>query len=182
MARRIPRIAVPGFYHVTSRGNNRRPIYLDDLDRETFLTMVGRVTERHWWACHSFCLMTNHFHLLLQTQDESLSAGMQRLNGDFAQTFNRRHGTIGHLFQDRFFSVPVTRQAHALWVIRYIAQNPVEAGIARTPEGWRWSSYGATLGLRRAPSFLVTSWVLGLFSDDLVTARRRLRTFAGKAS
>src|SRR5688572_11261221 len=112
MARRIPRIAVPGLYHVSSRGNNRRSIYLDDHDREAFLTMVSRVTERHWWACHSFCLMTNHFHLLVETQDESLSAGMQRLNGNYAQMFNRRHGTIGHLFQDRFFSVPLTRQAH----------------------------------------------------------------------
>jgi REP element-mobilizing transposase RayT len=126
-----------------------------------FFAILRRVLGRLWWACHSYCLMTNHFHLLIETQDESLSAGMQRLNGEYAQSFNRRHGSVGHLFQDRFFSVMVEDEAHGLEVIRYIANNPVEAGLCREPEDWRWSSHAAALGRRRAPDFLTSSWVLG---------------------
>jgi hypothetical protein len=121
--------------------------------------------------------MTNHFHLLWETHDESLSAGMQRLNGEYAQGFNRRHGSVGHVFQDRFFSKPVVTDAHALEAIRYIARNPVEAGLARTPEEWPWSSHGAALGLRRPPTFLESGWTLSLFADDVPTAARRLRDF-----
>jgi putative transposase len=175
--RRIPRIVAAGFHHVTARGNNRRPIFLDDGDREMFFAILGRVAGRLWWACHSFCLMTNHFHLLVETQDESLSAGMQRLNGEYAQSFNRLHGSVGHLFQDRFYSVMVEEQSHALEVIRYIAQNPVEAGLCRAPEEWLWSSHAAALGYRPTPDFLTTSWVLEQFADDVKIARARLRAF-----
>jgi putative transposase len=181
MPRRIPRVAAAGFHHVTSRGNNRQAIFLDDGDRAMFFAILARVLGRVWWACHSFCLMTTHFHLLIETQDESLSFGMQRLNGEYAQSFNRRHGSIGHLFQDRFSSVMVARQSHALEVVRYIARNPVRAGLCNAPEDWIWSSHAATLGRRRAPTFLTTSWVLGLFGDDLEVARSRLRTFARQA-
>lgn len=142
-----------------------------------FFAIFRRVLGRLWWACHSYCLMTNHFHLLIETHDESLSAGMQRLNGEYAQSFNRRHGFIGHLFQDRFYSVMVKDESHGLEAIRYIAQNPVEAGLCRDPEDWPWSSHAATLGRRGTPDFLTTAWVLGLFGDDLDIARARLRAF-----
>ena len=142
-----------------------------------FLAILSRVVGRLWWGCHAFCLMTNHFHLLIETQDESLSAGMQRLNGEYAQSFNRRHGSVGHLFQDRFYSVMVEKEAHALELIRYVALNPVAAGLCRAPEDWFWSSHAAALGHRRRPDFLTTSWVLGQFSDDLDIARARLRAF-----
>jgi hypothetical protein len=122
--------------------------------------------------------MTTHFHLLIETRDESLPNGMQWLNSAHAQSFNRRYGTIGHVFQGRYASVPVTRDAHALWVVRYLARNPVEGGLAASPESWPWSSHGAALGLRRAPQFLTSSWVLDLFGDELSVARRRLREFA----
>ena len=166
-----------GFHHVFARGNNRCALFRDDLDREDFLARLGRVVRSHHWICHIYCLLTNHFQLLVQTEDESLPNGMQRLNLTTAQSFNRRYGTIGHLFQGPYGSVPVTRPGHALYLIGYIAQNPVEAGLCRTPEEWPWSSHGATLGLRRAPPFLETSWVLGLFGPDAAVARGRLRHF-----
>jgi hypothetical protein len=121
--------------------------------------------------------MTNHFHVLVETPDESLPNGMQRLNLAYAKSFNRRHGTTGHVFEAPYHSEPVVRDSHALMTVRYVALNPVEAGICRTPEEWPWSSFGATLGLRRAPSWLTTGWVLGLFADDAYVARRRLRDF-----
>jgi putative transposase len=175
---RTPRLAAAGFYHITTRGNNRRDIFLDDLDREGFLSTVAAVVELHLWKCHAFCLMTNHFHLLVETPDESLPNGMQRLNLAHARSFNRRYGTTGHVFEAPYHSEPVTRESHALLAIRYIVRNPVEAGLCRTPEEWPWSSHGASLGLRRAPPFLTSTWVLGLFGDDVRIARRRLRHFA----
>lgn len=175
---RTRRVKTAGLHHVTARGNNRRALFLDDLDREAFLATLAPVIARYAWTCHSFCLMTNHFHLLVETADESLPDGMHRLNSAHAQSFNRRYGTVGHVFQGRYYSVLVTTQGHALLLIRYIARNPVEAGMCRTPEEWPWSSHGAALGLRRAPSFLTSSWVLGLFGEDVVVARRRLRDFA----
>jgi putative transposase len=175
---RIPRVAAAGLYHITARGNNRREIFVDDLDREGFLSTVAAVVELHVWKCHAFCLMTNHFHLLVETHDESLPNGMHRLNLAHAQSFNRRYGTTGHVFEAPYHSEPVTRDSHALLAIRYIARNPVEAGICPTPEEWPWSSHGAALGLRRSPRFLTSAWVLGLFGEDVRLARRRLRHFA----
>jgi REP element-mobilizing transposase RayT len=174
---RNPRVAVAGLHHVTAKGNNGRELFLDDLDREAFLAALARVVRRHMWTCHAFCLMTNHFHLLAETPDESLPSGMHRLNLGYAQSFNRRYGTTGHVFQGRYYSGHVTSDGHALLVVRYLAHNPVEAGLCRMPEDWPWSSYGATLGLRRAPACLTSTWVLGLFGDDRVVARRRLRAF-----
>lgn len=124
--------------------------------------------------------MTNHYHVLVETPDYSLPNGMHRLNLSYAQSFNRRHKTTGHVFEAPYHSVPVTRDSHALLAIRYIARNPVEAGLCRSPEEWPWSSHPAALGLRRAPSFLTSAWVLGLFSDDVRTARRRLRSFVSE--
>jgi putative transposase len=176
MGRKLRNMA-PGFHHVFARGNNRRALFRDDLDREDFLERLGRVVRFQNWTCHIYCLLTNHFHLLVQTEDESLPNGMQRLNLTTAQSFNRRYGTIGHLFQGPYGSVPVTRPGHALYLISYIVRNPVEAGLCRVPEEWPWSSHGATLGLRRRPLFLETSWVLGLFGPDAAVAKGRLLHF-----
>jgi putative transposase len=174
---RIPRVTAPGVYHVTAKANSGGDLFLDDLDREDFLARVARVVQRQLWTCHAYCLMTNHFHLMVETPDESLPDGMHRLNLAHAKSFNRRYRATGHVFQSRYYSAPVTTEGHALLLVRYIARNPVDAGICRMPEEWPWSSYGATLGLRRAPPWLTSTWVLGLFSDDRRTARRRLRAF-----
>ena len=105
MARPL-RIEYPGaVYHVTSRGNARRKIYLDDDDREMFLATLAWVGERFGWICHAYCLMGNHFHLLIETPNPNLSLGMRQLNGVYTQRFNRRHKKAGHLFQGRFKAI-----------------------------------------------------------------------------
>jgi putative transposase len=172
---RTVRNTAPGHYHVYCRGNNRRAIFLDDVDRANFLARLARVLRRHRWKLHLFVLMTNHFHLLVETADETLPNGMQRLNLGTARAFNRRYGMTGHLFEAPYGSVAVTRPGYALWLIRYLVLNPVNAGLCRRPEDWPWSSYGATIGLRPAPSFLTMGWILGLFADDLELAREHLR-------
>ena len=174
---RNPRIAAAGFHHITTRGNNGRALFHERLDREAFLAMLGSVVERLLWKCHSFCLLTNHVHLLVETPDETLPIGMHRLNLGYAQSFNRRHECTGHVFEAPYYSGPVTRDSHALMTIRYIARNPVEAGVCRAPEDWPWSSYGAALGLRPGPKWLTSTWALSLFDDDVEVARQRLRHF-----
>ena len=139
--------------------------------------MLSAALERCLWKCHSYCLLTNHAHMLVETRDESLPIGMHRLNLGYARSFNRRYRTTGHVFEEPYYSGHVTRDSHALMTVRYIARNPVEAGLCRTPEEWPWSSYGATLGARPAPEWLTTTWVLELFADEVSVARRRLGGF-----
>lgn len=160
-----------------SRGNNSRAIFVDDGDRLNFLARLGNVVRLHGWKCHIFVLLTNHFHLLVQTPDESLPNGLQRLKLATACAFNRRYESTGHLFEAPYGSELVTRQGHAVWLIRYLALNPVRAGLCRRPEDWPWSSYGATLGLCAPPPWLTTSWLLDLFAEDVDLARARLRAF-----
>ncbi len=100
------RIEYPGaLYHITTRGNARQEIFLDNVDRETFLTTLSQVIERFGWLCHAYCLMPNHYHLLVETPKPNLSRGMRQLNGVYTQAFNRRHGRVGHLFQGRFKAI-----------------------------------------------------------------------------
>jgi putative transposase len=174
---RKPRVAAAGFHHVWSRGNNQRAIFLDDADRLSFLERIGKVLRRFGWRCHVFVLLTNHFHLLVETPDETLPNGLQRLKLATACAFNHKYGTTGHLFEAPYGSELVTRQGHAAWLVRYLAMNPVQAGLCERPEDWLWSSYRATIGLGSAPAWLTRSWVLGLFSEDEDVARGRLRAF-----
>lgn len=163
MARPL-RIEFPGaLYHVTSRGNARQPIFLDDVDREGFIWRLGEVVQEHRWLCHAYCLMTNHFHLLIETPEANLSRGMRRLNGAYSQHFNRRHDRVGHLLQGRFTGILVERESHLLELSRYVVLNPVRAGMAARPEDYRWSSLPATLGLAPAPAWLATVALLERF-------------------
>jgi putative transposase len=143
---RPPRIQVPGgIYHVTSRGNRLQPIYHDDFDRRFFLALRDRVIRRCEWRLHAYCLMTNHFHLLVETPIPNLSTGMQRLKGDYADYFNGRYSFEGHLFQQRFGSRLLETEEYFSDALRYIAMNPVKAGLCEHPADWPWSSfYGAT--------------------------------------
>src|SRR5215210_502277 len=150
-------------FHVTARGNRRQPIFLDSGDRALFLHLLARNVTRFGWLCHAYCLMGNHFHLVVETPVFNLSEGMQRLNGRFAQLFNERRELGGHLFQGRFHSEPIETDAHLLSSVRYDDLNPVRAGLVGDPAAWRWSSYTATAGLERPPSFLAASHVLGFF-------------------
>jgi putative transposase len=177
MARPL-RIEFPGaIYHIASRGNARLPIFEDDEDRTLLLDTLQEATKRFHWFCHAYCLMNNHYHLLIETPDGNLSHGMRHLNGVYTQRFNRRHNRAGHIFQGRFKSILVERDSYLLEVCRYIVLNPVRAGMAETPDGYQWSSYRATVGLCAKPPFLSVDWILGQFASRRPEARKRFRQF-----
>jgi putative transposase len=164
---RRPRFQAPdAIYHVTSRGTEGRDVFLDELDRRRFLGVLAEVVQERGWTCPAYCLMTNHFHLLVQTPKPDLAIGMHRLNSAHANYFNRRHDHTGHLFQARYAAEVVEHEAHLLEACRYIVLNPVRAGLYRRPSGWRWSSYRATAGYVSPPAFLSAGWVLGQFGGD----------------
>jgi putative transposase len=134
-----------GVFHVYARGNDKRVIYGDDEDRRMYLRMLaGTVLERKW-RLFAFCLMENHLHLLVQTPEPNLGAGMQRLHSAYAQRFNQRHQRSGHLFQGRYGAVRVVSDGQLWTVAAYLALNPVRAGLSELPEEWSWSSYGTVI-------------------------------------
>ena len=179
---RPPRIQLAGAaYHVTARGVARQPIFCDDTDRLAFLMKVAEVVQRLGWACHAYCLMTTHYHLLVRPPRGDLAVGMQRLNGHYAQGFNRRHGFAGHVFESRYHSALIERDAHLLELSRYFALNPVRARLCRRPVDWRWGSYRAALGVDEPRSFLTVEWLLAYFGTDRARARDRLRAFVEDA-
>jgi putative transposase len=144
---RQPRRALPpvGVYHVTGRGVARTAIFLEDDERRLFLRLLADEVERHGWLCHAFCLMSNHYHLIVATELWRLSDGMQRLNGGYAQAFNKRHRRSGHLFGERFRTWVVRNDRHLWAACRYVVYNPVRAGLCDRADDWPWS------GLRQAP-------------------------------
>jgi putative transposase len=173
MARPL-RIEFPGaLYHVTSRGNERRPIFSDDIDRRMFLTLLGQTVKRFGWSLTAWVLMTNHFHLVIQTPEVNLSRGMHWLNGTYVGWFNRRHKRCGHLFQGRFDAVLVEKESYFRELLRYVVLNPVRAKMVARPEDYRWSSYRSTAGLDVAEDWLDVTSILDLFDDDPVVATRQ---------
>jgi REP element-mobilizing transposase RayT len=164
-------------YHVFTRGNRKGAIVFDDLDRRRFLGIVADVVTRRRWNCIGYCLMTNHYHLLVETPDDDLSAGMHALNGHYAKAFNRRHGVSGHLFEKRFSAVPAESNWHLLELCRYVVLNPVDAGLCAHPREWPWSSYRACVGLARPEPFLDVERLLSLFGRDRARARRAFELF-----
>lgn len=164
-------------YHITSRGDRREPIYEDDDDREMFLGVLAEVVERFNWSCFAYCLMTNHYHLLIETVEGNLSKGMRQLNGVFTQASNRRHRRGGHLFQGRFKGILVDRDAHLLELSRYVVLNPVRAGMVDSAGKWQWSSYRAMVGEIPAPNWLSTDSLLSVFGTNRKEARFRYRNF-----
>jgi putative transposase len=138
---RLRRSDLPdGVFHVTARGVAGTAVFRDDEDRRRFLHLLGRAVERHDWTCHAFCLMGTHYHLVVQATRDDVSAGIQWLNGTYAQSFNRRHERWGHLFGARFGSWVVDRDEHLAATCRYVLQNPVRAGLCRNAEDWAWSA------------------------------------------
>jgi len=150
-------------YHAYSRGNRRATIFFDDADYATFLRHFESVVERFEWMCHGFCLMPNHYHLLLETPEPNLARGMHVLNLAYARHLNWRYARSGHVFQGPYRSSLVRREPHLIELCRYIALNPVRAGLVAHPADWRWTSYRATAGLEPAPPYLTTARVLGFF-------------------
>lgn len=175
---RPPRPQFAGaIYHLTARGNRRLPIYVTDGDRETFFAVLDRVVRRYRWQCHSYCLMDNHYHLLVRTPQPNISIGMCLLNGLYSRLFNARHATAGHLFERRFHSAVVIREEHLLEVARYLVLNPVRARVCAEPGDWPWSSYRATVGETRPPRLLEVGWLLDMFASDRQRAREKYRAF-----
>ena len=166
-----------GIYHVRARGNARGAIYRDARDRGAFLELLERVVERFRWICHAYCLMGNHYHLLLETPVTNLSSGMRQLNGVYAQRFNKRHRRVGHVFQARFGAALVEKDDYLLELARYIVLNPVRASIVAHPRDWPWSSYRATAGETPAPPFLTIAAVLRAFADDYDLAQHAYVAF-----
>jgi REP element-mobilizing transposase RayT len=164
-------------YHITSRGNDRQSIYRNDADRTHFLEQLQGACDRYDWLCHAYCLMTNHYHLLIQTRAATLSKGMKYLNGKYTQHFNKRHARTGHLFQGRFKSILVDRDAYLLELARYIVLNPVRARMVHTAGEWPWSSYRATAGMVSGHTCLTTDWVLSAFGTHKRHACERYREF-----
>jgi len=164
-------------YHVTARGDRREDIVDDDEDRAAFLTVLTHCVERFNWLVHAYCIMDNHYHLLIETPDGNLSKGMRQLNGVYTQQYNRRHGLSGHLFQGRYKAILVDKDSYLLEVARYIVLNPVRARMVSDARDWRWSSYRATSGNDAAPEWLTTDWILSAFSKRAKTAQRRYGDF-----
>jgi putative transposase len=167
-------------YHVTSRGDRREDIFLDDEDRQIWMNVLSLVCERFNWVVHAYCQMSNHYHLLLETAEGNLSAGMRQLNGLYTQRFNRRHGMVGHLFQGRYKAILVQKEAHLLELSRYVVLNPVRAKMVDSPENWPWSSYSFCLQDQFAPKWLDTDWLLGQFGAQRSLARKAYKAFVMK--
>ncbi|MBK1629939.1 addiction module toxin RelE [Thiohalocapsa halophila] len=179
MARPLRLEFAGALHHVTARGNERRSIFLgdEDSDRAVFFDVLGATCERFNWLLHAYCLMTNHYHLLVETPDANLSKGMRQLNGVFTQTVNRTHARVGHLFQGRFKAILVERERYLLELCRYVVLNPVRARMVAAPGDWPWSSYRATVGETPAPGWLETDAVLRAFSEERQAAVSGYRRF-----
>jgi putative transposase len=155
---------VPGVYHVFARGNNRRTLFLDDDDRLAYLRLLEDVTRYRHWRTMAYCLMGNHLHLLVETVEPNLGVGMHQLQGTFAQRFNRRYGTTGHVFERRFGGVVISTDEQLMTVATYIAHNPVEAGVCASAEQWRWGSHAAVAGAGAPPPWLAVDRLLWYYA------------------
>jgi len=175
------RIEYPGaLYHVTSRGDRKEAIYEDNLDRLKFLDVLEEVIGGYNWICHAYCLMGNHYHLVIQTPDANLAKGMRQLNGVYTQVSNRRHKRVGHLFQGRYQGILVDQRSYLLELSRYVVLNPVRAGWVDHPAEWSWSSYWAMLNPEKKPDWLSTDQLLSQFSKERPEAVRRYRQFVSE--
>jgi REP element-mobilizing transposase RayT len=184
MARPL-RVEYPGaVYHVMARGHERSAVFRDADDRAKFLALLASIASDEKWVVHGYCLMGNHYHLMIETPEGELSRGMRSLNGEYAQWFNRRHDRRGHVLEGRFRAVLVQKESHLLELHRYIVLNPVRARLAGRAADWRWSSYRATAGLERAPAWLETDWTLAQFARSRSAARGAFQKFVamGKVS
>ena len=172
------RLEFPGaLYHVTSRGNRRNPIYRDDIDRRAWLDVLALMCKRHHCIIHSFCQMTNHYHLLIETVEANLSQGMRQLNGLYTQHFNRRHRLVGHLFQGRYKAILVQKESYLLELSRYIVLNPLRAKMVASLDDWQWSSHRYFVRNEPPPDWLELDWLLDRFNTPHATAADAYQAF-----
>jgi len=169
-------------YHITSRGDKKAAIYLDDDDRKQFLGTLSDVCTRFNWVIHAYCLMDNHYHLLVETPESNLSLGMRQLNGVYTQRFNRAHDRVGHVYQGRFKAIIVQKEAYLMTLSRYIVLNPVRAKMVKNVKQWPWCSYRATIGLVSPQGGLNTDWLLAGFAKRKSTAIERYKTFVSEGN
>ncbi len=183
MARRLRRQYPGARHHIGTQGTNSCAIVHDDSDRFVLVSLMDTIVVERAWICTAFCVMTTHYHMVVETPDPDLDRGIHFLNGAYAQYFNRRYGRNGHLFGDRYFSRVIERDEHALEAPRYVDLNPVRAGVCASPEEWRWSSYRALVGLAPAPRWLCVKAALAVFGSDrdIEVARRRYAAFVADA-
>lgn len=167
-------------YHVTSRGDRQEAIFVTDSDRIAFLEILGQVVENYNWLIHAYCLMDNHYHLLIETPDGNLSKGMRQLNGIYTQTHNRKNHRVGHVFQGRYKAILVQKESYLLELARYIVLNPVRARMVHKAGDWPWSNYSGTAGLREAPVWQHTDWLLSAFGRRLSSARKKYLQFVAE--
>jgi REP element-mobilizing transposase RayT len=165
--------------HAATHGKD---IYNDEIDRQQFLLLLQNTVNRYDWYCHAYCLMDNHYHLLIETNSPTLSKGMKYLNGTYTQYFNRQHQRVGHMFQGRFKAILVQKDAYLLELARYITLNPARAQMVRSAKEWRWSNYRATAGYEENAAYLTTEWILAGFDKIKRVAQQYYRDFvkAGK--
>ncbi|MCL4537975.1 MAG: transposase [Nitrospirae bacterium] len=172
------RIEYPGaLYHITSRGNERKDIFLDDEDRYEFLSVLGDYHDRYGILIHSYVLMSNHYHLIIETPEGNLLKVMHGINGRYTGYFNRRYARSGHLFQGRYKGILVDKENYLVQLSRYVHLNPVRARIVPRPEAYRWSSYAGFIGKGKEVRWMEYSWILNTFSRDAHKARTQYRAF-----
>jgi REP element-mobilizing transposase RayT len=177
MARPL-RIAYPGaYYHITARGNEQKDVFKSRRDREKFLEYLSSATQRYGAVIHVYCLMTNHYHLLLETPEGNMSQIMRHINGAYTTYFNVKRKRAGHLFQGRFKAILIEADAYAAELSRYIHLNPVRAGIVKKPEDYSWSSYRSFIGQSPSADWLKTDFILGCFGKIESEAGARYRFF-----
>jgi len=175
---RVRRLDIPdGVFHVTVHGVDATAICRTDADYDRFVRLLTPVTKARGWRCYSLCVMSTHYHLVVESKITDLADGMETLNGRYAKLFNRDHVRWGHLFGARYSSKPVETEEHLFEALRYVILNPVRAGARRRPEEWPWATYRALMGLEPEPDFFDVDFVLRLFAPTREEARRALREF-----
>lgn len=177
MARPLRLEFAGALYHITSRGDQREDIYDDDVDRRQFLDLLGEVCVGYNWVCHAYCLMSNHYHLLIETPDANLSQGMRQLDGVYTQSYNHRHNRVGHVFQGRYKAIHVEKESYLLELSRYIVLNPVRAHMVSSAQEWPWSSYRTTVGMMTSDNWLNSEWLLAGFGATKRQAIDRYKRF-----
>ncbi|MTW13785.1 LacI family DNA-binding transcriptional regulator [Pseudoduganella eburnea] len=164
-------------YHITARGDRQDKIFRSDNDRLTWLSLLGETCERFNFSVRSYCQMTNHFHILLETANGELGRGMCHLNGKYSRYFNRTHGLVGHVFQGRYKAILCQTELYQHELSRYIELNPVRAKIVAHPVDWPWSSYAAKMGLVDSPIWLRSDEILAQFGGDRSSAMDAYQQF-----
>jgi putative transposase len=164
-------------YHVTSRGDRKDLVFRDDSDRLAWLSMLGTVCKQFNFVVHSFCQMTNHYHLVIETIDGNLARGMRQLNGVYSQYFNRRHGLVGHVVQGRYKAILVQKESYLLELARYVVLNPIRAGMVASLADWEWSSHPYFMRTEGKPPWMETDWLLSHFGNEGTGARYAYNAF-----